>query len=66
MNHIDSSISEFIDLFNQLIKKLIQSSYITCCWFSFFESPPKLYDELCIYSIHQILTLDFDLKKCLL
>ena len=66
MNRIDSSVSEFIDLFNQLIKKLIQSSYIICCWFSFFESPPKLYEKLCIYSIHQILTLDFDLKKCLL
>lgn len=66
MNHIDSIISEFINLFNQQMKKLVQSSYIVYCWFFFFwESPKKLYEKLCIYSIHQILKLDFDLKKSL-
>ena len=64
MNQIGGTISEFIKVFNQHIKKLIQSSDIVCCFCFFFweESPPKLYVKLCIYSIHQILKLDFDLK----
>lgn len=42
MNQIGGTISEFIKVFNQHIKKLIQSSDIVCCFCFFFlrgESP---------------------------